>query len=175
MMKFTETQKFSQPWILLLIGISGLLPPIIFGFGIYQQIILGKPFGNNPMSDNGLIITFILTMALMIGLIALFALAQLTTIIDKQGITYRFFPFQLSFRKIEWTQIDKYEVITYNPIRDYGGWGLRYGKKGRALNVSGNKGLQLYLLNGKNILIGTKKESELTEFLLVIKPEKLHQ
>jgi hypothetical protein len=64
--------------------------------------------------------------------------------------------------------IEKYEVITYDPILDYGGWGIKYNRHGKAYNVSGNKGLQLYLKNGKRILIGTQKESELTNFLTLI-------
>ena len=36
--------------------------------------------------------------------------------------------------------IDKIEVIKYNPIMHYGGWGIRLG----AYNISGNKGLKIY-------------------------------
>jgi hypothetical protein len=39
---------------------------------------------------------------------------------------------------------------------EYGGWGIRYGRKGRAYNVSGNMGLDLTLKPSKSFLIGTQ-------------------
>ena len=63
--------------------------------------------------------------------------------------------------------MSKCYVREYSPIAEYGGWGLRGGffGKGSALNVSGNKGLQLELKNNKKILIGTNKPKELSETL----------
>lgn len=56
-------------------------------------------------------------------------------------------------------------VRKYDPIGDYGGWGLKGGalwnsKKGKAINVSGDIGIQLELKNSKKLLIGTQKEAE---------------
>jgi len=165
MATFTETQKFNQPWIWIGIAAIGLTMTTVFEFGIYQQLFRGKPFGNNPMSDNGLIISYLLIVLLITGLILLFRFACLSTEIDENGIDYRFFPFHLKHKKITWSEIEKMEVITYKPIRDYGGWGIRYNRTGKAYNVSGDKGLQLYLKNGKRILIGTQRDAELTDFL----------
>ncbi|WP_260402681.1 MULTISPECIES: phosphoethanolamine transferase domain-containing protein [Aequorivita] len=61
---FKEEQKFTQWWLwLILIGI-GVLPII----GIYKQLIIEEKFGDNPMSDLGLIIFSIF----IFGLITLF-------------------------------------------------------------------------------------------------------
>ena len=40
---------------------------------------------------------------------------------------------------------------------DYGGWGIRYGRKGKgkAYSVSGNSGVLLTFNNNKTILIGS--------------------
>lgn len=53
---------------------------------------------------------------------------------------------------------------------DYGGWGFRFGLfgKGRALNVSGNKGIQLVLTDGTRLLIGTNKPDEARQALQLI-------
>ena len=49
---FKENQKFTQWWLwALLIGV--VLIPI---YGIYKQIIIGEQFGNNPLSNYGLIL-----------------------------------------------------------------------------------------------------------------------
>ena len=47
---FTESQKFKQWWIwLILLGVNGL-----FLFGVFKQVIGGEQFGDKPMGDIGL-------------------------------------------------------------------------------------------------------------------------
>jgi len=63
------------------------------------------------------------------------------TEVRDDGVYFRFFPLHLSFHRIGLEEIVRFEVQTYRPIRDYGGWGIRYGWKGKAYNVSGNRGV----------------------------------
>jgi hypothetical protein len=154
---FSETQKFKQWWIwVILIGINGTIL-----FGIVQQLFLNQQFGDKPMSDIGLIITGIF-ITLISGTFFLF---KLETQIKDDGIYVRFFPLQGSFRFYSWESISKLEVREYKPIIEYGGWGIRGFGKNRALNVSGNKGLQLEFKDGKKLLIGTNKSDELSEVI----------
>lgn len=164
-MTYKEVQKFSQPWLWIGLIISGMITTGIFGSGIYRQVILGHPFGNHPMSNNGLIAASVLVAFVFLSVATLLLIARLTTIIDGAGIAFRFFPFQVSFRRIDWDEVETSEVVTYNPVRDYGGWGVKSGKKGKAFNVCGDKGLALHLKKGKNILIGTQKDREMRDFL----------
>ena len=68
---------------------------------------------------------------------------------------YQFFPMHFKSYIIRFDEIENVEAITYSPIKDYGGWGIRYRMKGRAYNVKGNQGVKVYLKNGKNILFGS--------------------
>ena len=104
----------------------------------------------------------------------LFYFFKLETIIKTDGIYVRFFPIHIAYKKYEWNTINKSFVREYNAIGEYGGWGIRYGifGNGNALNVSGNKGLQLVFANDKKLLIGTNKPQELTEALLKINQHK---
>lgn len=152
---FKEQQRFRQWWIwLILLGINGLIL-----FGIWQQVILGKPFGNNPASNG--VMLFIAVMSLLMTVF--FMSVRLETIVDEHGVSIRFFPFHRKLHRFPWQQITKAYVRQYQPIREYGGWGLRTGgsKHGKALNVSGDMGLQLELDNGERLLIGTQKPDEL--------------
>jgi hypothetical protein len=144
---------------------GGLVPVGMFGYGLWQQVILKHPFGGNPMSNTGIIIAFGGVVLLFLLLVGLFGSVKLNTLIDEFGVAYRFIPFQIKFRKIAWTEIESCEVVKYDPMRDYGGWGIRVGKKGKAYNISGDKGLQLTLKNGKHFLLGTQKEQTLKDFL----------
>jgi hypothetical protein len=159
---FSESQQIRQGWIwLILLGINGL-----FIFAIFRQIIGGQPFGNNPMSNTGLLVG----MALSILFTIIMANFRLDTLIKKDGIYVRFFPFHLRFKKYPWESLTKSFVKEYSPITEYGGWGLRYGffGKGKAFSISGNKGLQLEDKDNKKLLIGTQKPKELMEALNLV-------
>ena len=156
---FTEKQRFKQWWLwLILLAVNGL-----FFFGVFRQVIGGKQFGNQPMSNTGLLLVagFILLLTLFIISI------RLDTLIKKDGIYVRFFPFHLRFKHFAWDSLTKSYIRQYSAIVEYGGWGLRFGLfgKGKAYNVSGNKGLQLEFKDNKKLLIGTKKPNELKEVL----------
>lgn len=162
---FRETQYFRQPWIwLIVLGIFAL-----FAYLIVQQLILGKPVGNNPASDTELII---LVVIFGLGLPLLFFMTKLVVEVRDDGLYIRFFPFHFSFRKIPLEDLKTCEARTYSPLKEYGGWGIRYGPKGKAYNVSGNRGVQLEPANGKRILIGSQKPEELAEAIgLVLKKQ----
>ncbi|CAM1339610.1 hypothetical protein [Tenacibaculum aestuarii] len=150
---FKEEQRFTQLWLLVILAVSLIVPVILIVKEYIQE--------NSTMSSIELTLT-------LLGILASFAfifIFKLTTRIDEYGIHYQFFPFHLSLRKIAWSEIEKAYVRNYDPIGEYGGWGLKGGllwnkKRGTALNISGDIGIQLKLKNGKKLLIGTKKEQE---------------
>ena len=86
------------------------------------------------------------------------------TKVYKDRIEINFFPFKIH-KVYSFTIIEKMEVIKYNPIMDYGGWGIRLG----AYNISGNKGLKIHFINKNSlkdsILIGTQKPEELSKII----------
>lgn len=151
---FTETQKFTQWWLwLILIAVSAI--PF---YAIVQQIILDKgPFGDKPMPNEGLIITGLI----MASLILLFYVLKLETQINKTSIHFNFFPFVS--KTILWEEVKAAKVIDYGFV---GGWGIRlWTGYGTVYNVRGSKGLLVELKNGKQFIIGTQKEKELTIFI----------
>ncbi|MEP5340323.1 MAG: hypothetical protein ABJL44_05595 [Algibacter sp.] len=68
-------------------------------------------------------------------------------------------------KTILWDEIKHAKTRTYNPLTEYGGWGLKSGdfwgkKRGTAINVKGNIGIQLILNTNKKVLIGTQKQAD---------------
>jgi hypothetical protein len=92
---------------------------------------------------------------------------KLITRYTTEGIYYQMRWIHLKEKFIAWQDIESVEVRTYKPILEYGGWGMRLGifGKGKAINISGNKGVQLVLKNGKRLLIGTQKPEEIKQYL----------
>lgn len=86
---------------------------------------------------------------------------ELTTEVCADGLRLRFFPFHLSFRRIRLDDVARCDAVTYRPILQYGGWGIRWTWKGRAYNVSGNRGVRIDYADGTHLLIGSQRPDEL--------------
>lgn len=152
---YYEKQSFKKSFFIWIpIGLF-----VFFMYGFYKQFYLHIPFGDHPMSDSG----YIFFMFFMFLFNCFFISISLETKIDQNGIRFRFFPIQLKENIISWEEISKIEVMKYNPILEFGGWGYRGFKNSskRALNISGDKGVKLYFTNGKTLLIGTQKPEEI--------------
>jgi len=115
------------------------------------------------MSDTALIIVGPLMILLGIGLSWLFYKMKLITEVSAEGVYINFSP--LSHQVILFENIKNCRVRTYRPIREYGGWGIRFGRAGKAYNVSGSRGVQLQLKNGKGLLIGSQRPEELARVI----------
>lgn len=62
--------------------------------------------------------------------------------------------------------IVRIEVVTYRPLADYGGWGIRQGRDGvRVLNARGNQGVRIDLADGSRLLIGSQRPEDLARAL----------
>ena len=150
---FTETQKFNQSWmrvVLVSLALLTILPVMIM-----------VDWNELPTAELIIVSIAIAFTLLMIGFI-LFVF-RLDSRIDDYGIHYGFFPIPGRMNKLAWSEIEKMYVRKYSPIGDYGGWGYRINfnkSKGKAYNVRGNIGIQLELKSGRKILIGTQKKEE---------------
>lgn len=157
---FKEEQRFTQLWLIILMAASIIVPIALF---IQEYLKEGSTISN---------LDLLLFLSLMIGSALLIFIFKLTTRIDEKGIHYQFFPFHLKLKLIAWQDITNAYIRNYDPIGDYGGWGLKGGwskSKGKAINVSGDIGIQLELKTGKKLLIGTNKKEEATQVLLTYK------
>ena len=150
---FFEEQKIRHVWwvMLLIYGVAALM-----WYGFIQQIILGQPFGTNPGPDWLIWLFWIL---FGIGLPLLFYNMTLIVEVCNDHLLIRYVPFVN--RQIPFTEIRGLEARTYQPIKDYGGWGIRGWGNRRAYNVRGNQGVELELENGQMIMIGSQKPQEL--------------
>ena len=173
---FMERQRFNQWWILALIAIiNGIII-----FACITQLALGKPLGNNPVSDRALIV---ITVILLLVTVC-FLFVRLDTVINSEGVYYRMFPYHLRFQFKPWEHISEAAVLKVRPVSEFGGWGMRFkilnfggqgihiGFGSKSYTVSGNKTLKLALKNNKKIYIGTRKADELTEFLVRLHAER---
>lgn len=151
---FNERQRFNQAWLWILIIAVTCLSIGATILTYMEAVTEDQKFES--------VIGLLIIVIVMISSIVLLANLELETKIDSQGIHYRFKPFVWNWQVIKPDDLTSATVVTYNPILDYGGWGYRIGVfgKGKALNIRGNKGIQIVKKDGKKLLIGTQRPDE---------------
>ena len=150
---FSETQRFNQRWIWLLV----LVVVAIGWWAFVEQIVFGNDFGTNPAPDAILWVIFVL---FGLALPVFFCSLKLVTELRDDHVYLRYLP--IYTRRVPYKDIKSVCARQYRPIAEYGGWGIRWSPtNGMAYNVSGNMGVQLELTNGKKLLIGSQRPDEL--------------
>ncbi len=160
---FREEQPVKQTFIPLLLIPAWLITATVFGWGFYEQLVKGKPWGDNPMSDTALLLTGIVVIAGIGILIAILFAGTLITEVRADGFYYKFSPFINKMRRIPLEQIATAEVKKYSPLLEFGGWGYRRSpfRRTTAYNISGNKGVLITLKTGRRIMFGTQRMEEM--------------
>ena len=100
-----------------------------------------------------------LLLLLPTAVVGLLIFTELHVTVTPEAVRVRMRPFVN--RTIARTNIAGAEARTYRPVREYGGWGVRLGRRGWAYNVSGNRGVLLTLVEGRRVMIGSQRAGDL--------------
>lgn len=151
---FREVQRSRQWWVWAIV----LAPILIFAYGLFKQLVLGEPWGNNPMSNKAIVGIIV---ALVLIAVWIYQMRLIIEVRDDGVLVHYYLLWRR--RTIPFRQIRRAYARIYNPIREYGGWGIRmeFDRRGWAYNVSGNEGVQLELDGDERLLIGSQRAEEL--------------
>ena len=145
---FREVQQFRQPWMWMVLIVTSLT-------ALWAAV---SPFFLDlDWQDHWILYIILIVFGLIfgVGLPFVFYFTKLVTEIRSDGLVISFYPLLFSQIKIPFENIQTCVDVQYKPLRDYGGWGVRFGPKGTAYNVSGDRGIQIELVNGAKVLIGS--------------------
>ncbi len=156
---FEEKQRFNQWWLWLLMIVVGIIP---IGLQIYQIISI-----KNHLTNNSALLSLILTCIAALLVFILFFGTTLRTKFDTDGVHVRLSPFHIKWRFYPWSLIKTCQVRNYNPLTEYGGWGIKGTKHDRAFNISGKQGVQFEFKDGNRLLIGTQKPQDVQKWLAI--------
>jgi hypothetical protein len=155
---FHETQSFRLQRVRLMVAIL----PAAMSLLLIWQVILGHPWGKQPMS-NGNIIGW--TVFLWLVYLRLMTVRLVTDVSPAElRVTMRGLWRQ---RHIVRSDIKTAEIVTFDAARDWGGYGLRNTRRGAAYIADGDRGVMLKLVKGGAILIGSARPEELRSALSV--------
>ncbi|MBN7811401.1 hypothetical protein J0A68_10560 [Algoriphagus sp. H41] len=110
------------------------------------------------------LLALVIVASIMALAVALLTNIKLETRIDDKGIHFKYFPF-VRWRLIERSQIKNATIITFNPLMDHGGWGIKGNRETKAYTILGDTGLLVDGGEKKKVLIGTQKPKELSDFI----------
>lgn len=125
------------------------------------QVMLGHHGGKYPISNANVIGWTIFVWAIFFRLLTV----RLVTEIHDGDLVISLRGFWRS-RRIRLNEIRSAEVIRYDPIRDYGGYGIQTGRFGKAYIAGGTRGVRLKLANGATVMVGSQRSEELAGFLV---------
>ena len=150
--QFLEIQQMSQTIRIITLIANLIFAGIILHMKIYMQFPLNWP-----------IIIAIIALDIIMGL--LFVSIKLETVVIQNELYIRYWPMVYSYKLIPLEDITSIQSVTYSPLGDYGGWGIRGTKKNRCYNAQGDQGVLINYTNGNRLLIGSQKPDELESTL----------
>jgi len=121
--------------------------------GIYWQILKGEPWGDKPMSNEGLVALSVSVFLICCLVTWILFSMKLHVIIDAEGVHYRFFPYEPKWHLIRREEIIDFDVRKKNIFSRLGYH--RKWLKSKTMNVNGFAHLSLFLINGKKLKLGS--------------------
>lgn len=67
-----------------------------------------------------------------------------------------FGPVRLVRRRIRYADIESVRAVTYSPLREFGGWGIRWRGGRTAWTIRGNQAVAITLRSGKEVYVGSR-------------------
>ncbi len=154
--RFYEKQRFP----LRRIAIALLVPPCIMLSLLVSQVMLGHPWGAKPLPNSHVVGWTLFLWAVYFRLITV---RLVTEVRDQKLIVALRGLFRT--RRISLADIQSAETVTFDPDRDYGGFGIRSNREGKAYIASGHQGVRLKLANGATVVVGSERSKELAGIL----------
>ena len=130
-----------------------ILIPILSVVVLLDVLINNSPkFTQNPEAQWTIIIPILVFLLLFF--------IKLEWEFTESDFRYRFFPFIIKERIIQYSDIQNMSVMKINPLLEFGGWGLRRGQLGKAYTTDGNLIIHIELKSGQKLNFTVKNNIE---------------
>jgi hypothetical protein len=149
---FYEEQPFRQ----LRLRILTAIPPVVMTLLAIWQVGLGHRWGKQPMSNASVMGWGIFLWIVYLRLITV----KLITELRPGELRVRMRGLWRSYR-IPLNKVKSADSVTFDVVRDWGGYGIRSTRRGTAYLAGGGQGVELEMMSGGVVLIGSRRSGEL--------------
>jgi hypothetical protein len=109
-------------------------------------------------------LSFLVGVGIPVGIYSL--MGQLRTRVMSDRLDIRWGYLEVIKKSIPLHDVKTADAVSYSPIGEFGGWGIRMGgKKKRAWTISGNRALLLHLKDGTRFYLGSEKPERLLQWV----------
>ncbi|MBI4188366.1 MAG: hypothetical protein HY529_04065 [Chloroflexi bacterium] len=84
------------------------------------------------------------------------------TLVTKEAITVRMGMLGIRLLRLKTSEIASAEPTSFSPLRDFGGYGIRFNRQMKAYFLKGDRGVKITTRTGKKYLIGSDHSERLT-------------
>ena len=99
---------------------------------------------------------------IMFSVLLLLLSLKLKVQINSHGIQYQMLPFHRKARYISWQEITACQILKINALKEFGGWGIRRGRLGKAYNPEGSIILHIETHTGTPINVSIRNHELLS-------------
>ncbi len=135
----------------------------------YLMPIALLPLGIEFFRDKITIDDLIYTCTLLSFFICIGFVLRLKWTISSDAFSYKYNPIYNKWKTIPLAEIKTMSVMKINSIKEFGGWGFRYGKLGQAFTTTGRMIIHIETIKGQKLNFSVenveKTELAITEFL----------
>lgn len=148
-------------WVFAILWTACLAGAAAAAYDLYQTAAQGSAGAQGSMSAA--------RAGAVVGVVLLFP-ALITALFTRLDVEVRpnqlfiaFGPLHLIRKRIPLADIESVRGLTYRPIREFGGWGIRPRGSRTAWTIRGNQAVRVTLQTGKEVYVGSRFPQRLEE------------
>lgn len=160
-MYYTEIQHARDSywtWVAIVVVSMAIFIPL--GLALHQQIVLGIPWGSEPLSDQGLLAVSIAAIVFVATTVVMLSTSTYEVKIGVTGIQWRFTPCVNRWKTISTHSV---QTVGFRRVKKWraGAWGYNYNcfTRRRSMIVCASALMVVRTASGEELIFGTKHQS----------------
>lgn len=136
---------------------------VFWGAMVASMVAVATSPGMNPAAR-------MRTLLLLAGILALaqWVVAGLTVRLYRDHLEVCLGTARLIKKRVRYEDIERIESVKYHPLKEFGGWGVRFSGNKRAWTARGDQAVVLHLSDGIQVYVGSDKPQRLEERIRAI-------
>ena len=147
-------RTWAPAWAMVALAVAFLLSVGSLVNTLFQHGVLGQPMPDESLSPLGVVLLASGVLIFFVAMTSLFMCLDVEVRSDHLFVAFG--PVHLVRKRIRYSDIESVRGVTYRPIREFGGWGIRPGRGKTAWTIRGNKAVIVTLGSGKEVYVGSR-------------------